>query len=189
MEAPSTSSSSSSSDSLFHNLSVRWQTLLDRLTPFTKSRWITTGALLFAFMLRVVLAQGWYLVAYALGIYLLNLLIAFLQPKIDPALEQEEEDEEGPTLPTKADEEFRPFIRRLPEFKFWYWSTRAILVATFCSCFEAFNVPVLWPILLMYFILLFVVTMRRQIQHMIKYRYVPWNVGKKNFRQNERESD
>ena len=27
---------------------------------------------------------------------------------------------EGPQLPTSANEEFRPFIRRLPEFKFWY---------------------------------------------------------------------
>jgi hypothetical protein len=31
-----------------------------------------------------------------------------------------DEDEDGPTLPTKSDEEFKPFIRRLPEFKFWY---------------------------------------------------------------------
>lgn len=31
--------------------------------------------------------QGWYIVTYALGIYILNLLIAFLSPKIDPALE------------------------------------------------------------------------------------------------------
>lgn len=28
-------------------------------------------------------------------------------------------EEDGPELPTKADQEFRPFIRRLPEFKFW----------------------------------------------------------------------
>ena len=27
--------------------------------------------------------------------------------------------EDGPSLPTKANEEFRPFMRRLPEFKFW----------------------------------------------------------------------
>ena len=30
--------------------------------------------------------QGWFIIAYALGIYLLNLLIAFLSPRIDPAL-------------------------------------------------------------------------------------------------------
>jgi hypothetical protein len=32
---------------------------------------------------------------YALGIYLLNLLIAFLSPKIDPALAQYEDEEES----------------------------------------------------------------------------------------------
>lgn len=71
-------------------------------------------------------------------IYLLNLFLAFLQPKFDPALAAdlaESEVEEGaPGLPTSMpspvpgrdaygelqDGEFRPFIRRLPEFKFWY---------------------------------------------------------------------
>lgn len=37
-------------------------------------------------MLMFVFFQGWYIVTYALGIYLLNLFIAFLTPKIDPAL-------------------------------------------------------------------------------------------------------
>jgi hypothetical protein len=50
-----------------------------------------------------------------LAIYHLNLLLAFLTPKIDPAMsELEAEDEEGLELPTKQSDEFRPFIRRLP---------------------------------------------------------------------------
>ena len=32
------------------------------------------------------LLQGWYIVTYALGIYHLNLFIAFLSPKVDPSL-------------------------------------------------------------------------------------------------------
>jgi hypothetical protein len=81
---------------------------------------------------------------YALGIYLLNLLVLFLSPQrkkfsnticqffiffffsFTPAtdikkkiLNFAELDEEGPELPTKSGEEFRPFIRKLPEFKFW----------------------------------------------------------------------
>ena len=37
--------------------------------------------------------QGWYIVTYALFIYHLNLLLAFLTPKIDPAMaELEAED-------------------------------------------------------------------------------------------------
>ena len=90
-------------------------------------------------------------VCYSLGIYLLNLFLAFLQPKFDPSLTQDEGIEDGdasqPTLPTKQDEEFRPFIRRLPEFKFWHSSTRAIAISFFCTWFGVFNVPVFWPVL------------------------------------------
>lgn len=41
---------------------------------------------------------------------------------------------------------------------------KAILVALTLTFFELFNVPVFWPILVMYFFLLFFLTMRRQIE-------------------------
>lgn len=44
--------------------------------------------------------------------------------------------------------------------------------------FSAFDVPVFWPILLFYWLSLFILTMRRQITHMIKYKYVPFSLGK-----------
>lgn len=44
--------------------------------------------------------------------------------------------------------------------------------------FSMFDVPVFWPILLFYWIVLFVVTMRRQIAHMLKYKYIPFSIGK-----------
>lgn len=99
-------------------------------------------------------------VAYSLGIYLLNLFLAFLSPKFDPALEQDEGMEDGNAsgLPTKEDQEFRPFVRRLPEFKFWYSTTRAITIGFFCSWFEIFNLPVFWPVLLVYWLILFGLT-------------------------------
>lgn len=100
-------------------------------------------------------------VAYALGIYLLNLFLAFLQPKFDPsneAIDNEMEDGAAGSLPTKQDEEFRPFIRRLPEFKFWHSATRVILIGFVCSWFEIFNVPVFWPVLVMYWFILFFLT-------------------------------
>jgi len=40
------------------------------------------------FTYSFVYFQGWYIITYALGIYHLNLLIAFLSPRIDPALEE-----------------------------------------------------------------------------------------------------
>lgn len=101
--------------------------------------------------------------AYTLGIYLLNLFLAFLTPKFDPSLTQDEGLEDGdagaaPSLPTKQDDEFRPFIRRLPEFKFWHAATRAIAIGFVCSWFSVFDIPVFWPVLVVYWIILFVLT-------------------------------
>lgn len=75
----------------------------------------------------------------------------------------------------------RPFARRLPEFKFWHSCTRAVLMATFMTFFSIFDIPVFWPILLLYFVVLFVITMKRQIRHMIKYKYVPFSFGKTTY--------
>lgn len=62
------------------------------------------------------------------------------------------------------EEEFRPFIRRLPEFKFWLSATKATLLALLATTTRATDIPVYWPILLVYFFTLFGLTMRRQIQ-------------------------
>lgn len=99
--------------------------------------------------------------AYTLGIYLLNLFLLFLQPKWDPSLTQDEGLEDGdaaPSLPTKQDDEFRPFIRRLPEFKFWHSATRAITIGFVCTWFSIFDIPVFWPVLVVYWVILFVLT-------------------------------
>jgi hypothetical protein len=101
------------------------------------------------------------IVAYSLGIYLLNLFLAFLQPKFDPsneAIDNDMEDGSAGSLPTKQDEEFRPFIRRLPEFKFWYSATRAIAIGFTCTWFTIFDVPVFWPVLVVYWLILFALT-------------------------------
>ena len=61
---------------------------------------------------------------------------------------------------------------------FRYAITKAFCVAFFMTFFSLFDVPVFWPILLCYWIVLFVLTMKRQIMHMIKYKYVPFSFGK-----------
>jgi len=140
-------------------------------------------------------------VCYGHAIYLLNLLLAFLQPKFDPSLQEDllaDEIEEGGAESTadsaeggmgmggqrgmgeqSGDDEFRPFVRRLPEWQFWLSSTRATIIALLCTTSEIFDVPVYWPILVCYFFVLFALTMRRQIQHMIKYKYIPFDIGRK----------
>ncbi|KAI9190134.1 hypothetical protein H9P43_001567 [Blastocladiella emersonii ATCC 22665] len=180
-------------------LSRRFQSVLDSTMPYTAVRWAGLGVALVLYLVRIFLLQGWYIITYALGIYLLQLFLLFLSPKLDPALEAGDEDDDldvdatesgasngaggrrASFLPTRSGEEFRPFIRRLPEFKFWWQAVRAVLAAFFCTLFSAFDIPVFWPILVIYFFILFGVTMRRQIRHMIKYRYLPFNVGKPKY--------
>ena len=41
------------------------------------------------------------------------------------------------------------------------------------------------PILLLYFTALFMLTMKRQIKHMWKHKYVPWSSGKKKYKTKE----
>jgi hypothetical protein len=48
--------------------------------------------------------------------------------------------------------------------------------------FSVFDVPVFWPILLMYFGVLFFMTMKRQIAHMYKHKYVPVSFGKAKYK-------
>ncbi|KAG8221290.1 retrieval of early ER protein Rer1 [Butyriboletus roseoflavus] len=163
----------------------QYQQALDRWTPHVLQRWLATLGLLALFMLRIVLSQGWYI--DGLAIYLLNLLLAFLQPRFDPSLQDDllaDEIEEGatdsgPTLPSQRDDEFRPFVRRLPEWQFWLSATRSVIVSLLLTTSDMFDVPVYWPILVVYFCVLFALTMRRQIQHMIKYKYIPFDIGRK----------
>ncbi|KAJ0971670.1 hypothetical protein J5N97_019629 [Dioscorea zingiberensis] len=159
------------------DFSRKFQYYLDRSTPHPIGRWLGTAAVAAIYVLRVYFVQGFYIVSYGLGIYVLNLLIGFLSPMVDPELEVLD----GASLPTRGSDEFKPFIRRLPEFKFWYSITKALCVAFVMTFFSIFDVPVFWPILLFYWVVLFVLTMKRQILHMMKYKYVPFSIGKQRY--------
>ncbi|KAM7510412.1 hypothetical protein LguiB_009287 [Lonicera macranthoides] len=174
--------------------SQKYQILLDKSTPFVLYRWIACLSIALIYVVRVYFVQGFYVVSYAVGIYILNLLIGFLSPQVDPELQDLADD--GPGLPTRGSDEFRPFVRRLPEFKFWYGAVDfinqtlkkqyclflpSIYIVNVLGAGRIFDVPVFWPILLFYWIVLFALTMRRQISHMIKYKYVPFSFGKQRY--------
>jgi hypothetical protein len=152
----------------------RW---LDRAAPHVAPRWAALAAVAALYAVRVLLLRGFYIVTYGLGIYNLNLLLGFITPAVDP--EATADDDDAAALPTKSDQEFRPFVRRLPEFKFWWASLRSVLVGFALTFFPPADLPVFWPILLVYWVALFGVTMRRQVKHMIKHRYLPFDLGRK----------
>lgn len=189
----------SSLGDFFKALGTRYQLLLDWSTPHVSARWTFSLAMLLLFMVRIVMSQGFYIVCYGLSLYYLSLFISFLSPKIDPAFQHggefsddlfydDNDSATGPMLPTSASQEFKPFMRRLPEFKFWLEATRATLISLFMTMFEIFDIPVFWPILFIYFVLLFVSTMRQQIRHMWRYKYVPWTRGKRRYGGNQEDS-
>lgn len=141
------------------------------------------------FLLRMYLLKGFYIVTYVLFIFILNQFILFLQPKDRAALAAAQAQAatatgtaastESGALPTNTADEFRPFVRRLPEFKFWYSCTNATILSFFATFFKFCDVPVFWPVLVFYFIILFVATMRRQWLDMRRLKYVPWDIGNK----------
>ena len=49
-----------------------------------------------------------------------------------------------------------------------------MFICLFLSMFEFTNIPVFWPILVVYFIVLTCLTLKRQIKHMIKHKYLPF---------------
>lgn len=88
------------------------------------------------------------------------------------------------------------YPRRTDTITFRLSGTRAVIISLLCTSSDMFDVPVYWPILVVYFCVLFALTMRRQIQyvhlrtiafsltlncsrHMIKYKYIPFDIGRK----------
>lgn len=192
MDDPETTSNNPVQQYL-QQIKTAYQSYLDKSTPHLKYRWCTFGVLFVIFFIRIILIHGFYVVCYGYCIFLLNQFLLFLSPKFDMTLQQErtndaleagEEDyNDDDSLYKKSitEKEFRPFIRKLPEFKFWYKVMIGIVLSITLTLFNIFDLPVFWPILVAYFVLLTFLTMKAQIQHMIKYKYIPFDIGKKKY--------
>jgi hypothetical protein len=62
------------------------------------------------------------------------------------------------------------------------WSVvKAVGSAFFATFIPFFDIPVFWPILVIYFFALCFMTMRRQLAHMWKHKYIPFDMGKKSY--------
>jgi hypothetical protein len=127
----------------------------DRCSSYVKLRWFVFAVLMSAYIVRIAVIGGFYVVTYALAIYLLNLLVGFLVP-VRSDLDTGEN--ENPILPTYKGDVFRPLIRTVPEFRLWFSSSRGTGVALALTFFEVFDIPVFWQILVLSFIVLALVT-------------------------------
>ena len=164
---------------LMEKIIIYHSVIKDKILIYKIERWGIVGILFIIYVMRCFSTGGYYALTYCIGIHFLNSFIGFISPLEDPEDEGIESDESF--LPQKNQEEFKPFHRKLKEFQFWRIMFWTLLVSIFMTFFDVFDIPVFWPLLLVYFILIFFLTMRRQINHMIKYNYLPWDYGKKTY--------
>ena len=168
-----------SNKSFCEKISIYFNYIRDKIIVYKLQRWLLILLLTIMYIIRIFLKKGYYALTYCIGIHFLNSFISFISPLDDP--EEEFPGNNSSYLPQNNNEEFRPFQRKLKEYHFWRVMFWTLIISFFCTFFEAFNLPVFWPLLLVYFIFIFILVMRRQIQHMIKYKYLPWDTGKKNY--------
>ncbi len=57
----------------------------------------------------------------------------------------------------------------------------ATLVVAILSCFDYMDIEIYWPLLLSYFLMMTLFLCRYKIEHMIRYNYVPFEMGKKKY--------
>lgn len=173
-----------------YQLARQGQRYLDMSVPHLALRWVGLAVMAGVFCARIYFTRGFYIIAYGLFIYLLQALVMFLSPAVDPATQRDSTGILGETgragglmAGQGADdgEEFRPFVRRLPEFKFWLTATKAVCISTLATFFSALNIEVFVPILVAYAIMLFCLTARKQVMHMIRYKYIPVSTGKQTY--------
>ena len=165
-----------SEKSTLEKIGLYFNTINDKIIIYRKSRWLAVAILSIIYFIRVFYKKGYYALTYCIGIHFLNSFIGFISPLDDP---EDELGEDNSYLPQRSNEEFRPFQRKIREFSFWNLMFWTFVVSIFFTFFECFDIPVFWPLLLVYFLLIFFIIMKRQIKHMIKYKYLPWDTGKK----------
>ena len=165
--------------SFCQKIDIYYNSIKDKIIIYKAQRWGIVAFLAVFYFIRMFRTKGYYALTYCIGIHFLNSFIGFISPLDDP--EEDQLNNGDSYLPQKNNEEFRPFQRKVKEYSFWSMMFWTFLIAIPMTFFEAFNIPVFWPLLLVYFILIFFLIMRRQIKHMIKYNYLPWDTGKKNY--------
>ena len=168
--------------SFFQKIDLYHNKIKDQLIVYRNWRWGLVFILGIIYLIRIYTTKGYYALTYCIGIHLLNSFIGFISPLEDP--EDEILSNNDSYLPQKKTEEFRPFQRKVKEYSFWSLMFWTFMISIPMTYFEAFNVPVFWPLLLAYFVFIFFLIMGRQIKHMMKYHYLPWDSGKKSYGNN-----
>ncbi|CAN0163514.1 unnamed protein product, partial [Ectocarpus sp. 12 AP-2014] len=120
-------------------------------------RWLLFAASAAVFVLRIYTERGWYVVAYSVGILVLNNTVHFVTPQVGPDAERLR------GLSERRRHRFRLFHPRiggrLGEYPCWRSSQKWLLVAIGMTFFGLFDIPVYTPILVVYFVFLMAFTL------------------------------
>ncbi len=179
MNASSNQEKPLSDKNIFEKFSLYRSIIKDKIIIYAFERWLVTAILLVLYLIRVILTRGYACLTYCIGIHILNSFIGFISPLEDP--EDYDLNSDDSFLPQKNNEEFKPFQRKVKEYTFWSRVSWTFAISILLTFFKAFDIPVFWPLLLVYFFLIFGLVMKRQIQHMIKYHYLPWDYAKAKY--------
>jgi hypothetical protein len=72
----------SSTTGFTESISRKYQYVMDKSSPHILYRWIIFTLVFVLYLTRVYFLNGWFIVTYGLGIYMLNQLIGFLSPQV-----------------------------------------------------------------------------------------------------------
>ncbi|ELA42840.1 uncharacterized protein VICG_00155 [Vittaforma corneae ATCC 50505] len=159
------------------------QYIADNLSPLIYPRWTFTGFLLLLYIRRILRIKTHSVVTYFVGVYLLHATILFLTPKDENIPDPFENTEDESYNPRNIDNDFRPYVRRLPEFDFWKMCSQIIAVAFFITYFPFLDLPVYAPILVLYFIFIVSITCYKLWMHSKKFRYNLFFISKSSLEQ------
>ncbi len=169
-------------DKIIFRMTKIYRNKLEKYTIYPQRRWAVTLIIIFLYILRVTAIGGFYVVSYILGLYILHLAVQFFTPLgLPDADEDDDDDGKIMDLPMTINQEGedKPLIRSMNEFRFWQNVTLASIISLFCTSSLIFDLPVFWPFLLAYFIMLFILTVKRQFKHMSKYGYSLFDFNRK----------
>lgn len=152
-----------------------FQRFMDMIVPYTIPRWSVFGVFLLLFYIRILYLEEFYVIAYGVSVHMLYLLILVITPMSDP-----DDHAEDVALPMH-EREHRPFVPKVGEFIVWRNMCRVLGIGYFLTLFGFLDIPVFWPILVVYFVALFAVQVGGRVKHMMTHKYVPWNKPKNQF--------
>jgi hypothetical protein len=150
---------------------MRVESMILRTKPYALYRWLVWLFLAGLFLFRVFVLHKSYTIGYVAGLYLINCLIMYISPKLDPELSKD-------SLPTAGDGDYRPFVRKLPEFVLWRRLMGCVILAFVAALFPFLDPPMYGPLLLVYVLMVAAFNFRARIAHMIRHRYLPFDWGK-----------